>query len=107
VILEEIAMYLDDPGHRVYERLMEVHFGNHPLSMSVLGSAESIKKLERDQMADYFNGAMARATWCCRPPGNLDFDEIVNWRKNIAANWPHVDAPRNQPEPFYTIAESI
>src|ERR1044072_6080037 len=39
VILEEIAMYLDDPGHRLYERLMEQHFGNHPLSMSVLGSA--------------------------------------------------------------------
>ena len=54
VILEEIAMYLDDPGHRLYEKLMEAHFGNHPLRMSVLGSAESIQKLERDQMADYF-----------------------------------------------------
>src|SRR5207253_5648332 len=49
VILEEIAMYLDDPGHRLYEKLMEVHFGNHPLSMSILGSAESIQTLERDQ----------------------------------------------------------
>src|SRR5207253_305814 len=26
VILEEIAMYLDDPGHRLYEKLMETHF---------------------------------------------------------------------------------
>src|SRR5512147_1339069 len=42
VILEEIAMYLDDPGHRLYEKLMDVHFGEHPLSMSVLGSADSI-----------------------------------------------------------------
>ena len=41
VILEEIAMYLDDPGHRLYERLMEAHFANHPLAMSVLGSADS------------------------------------------------------------------
>src|SRR4030095_16441277 len=56
VILEEIAMYLDDPGHRVYEKLMDVHFGNHPLSMSVLGSAASIHKLERDQMERYFRG---------------------------------------------------
>jgi predicted Zn-dependent peptidase len=40
VILEEIAMYLDDPGHRLYEKLMEAHFGNHPLSMSILGRAE-------------------------------------------------------------------
>ena len=47
-------MYLDDPGHRLYEKLMESHFGNHPLSMSILGSAESIQKLERDQMARYF-----------------------------------------------------
>src|SRR3954447_13035470 len=54
VILEEIAMYLDEPGHRLYERLMEAHFGNHPLSMSVLGSAESIQQLKRDQMAEYF-----------------------------------------------------
>src|SRR3712207_5721583 len=38
VILEEIAMYLDDPGHRLYEELMESHFANHPLSMSILGS---------------------------------------------------------------------
>src|SRR3982750_4892422 len=28
VILEEIAMYLDDPGHRLYERVMETHFGH-------------------------------------------------------------------------------
>src|SRR5687768_17705260 len=37
VILEEIAMYLDDPGHRLYEVAMAEHFGTHPLSMSVLG----------------------------------------------------------------------
>ena len=54
MILEEIAMYLDDPGHRLYERLMEAHFANHPLSMSILGSAESIQKLKRDEMAGYF-----------------------------------------------------
>ena len=49
VILEEIAMYLDDPGHRLYEKLMDVHFGKHPLSMSILGSPDSIQKLQRDQ----------------------------------------------------------
>ena len=32
---------------RLYERLMEQHFGNHPLSMSVLGSADSVGRLER------------------------------------------------------------
>src|SRR3954453_19758588 len=54
VILEEIAMYLDDPGHRLYEKLMEEHFQHHPLAMSVLGTADSITKLKRDEMANYF-----------------------------------------------------
>ena len=52
VILEEIAMYLDDPGHRLYETLMETHFAGHPLSQSVLGSQASITALKRDQMAE-------------------------------------------------------
>src|SRR5882762_6189314 len=52
VILEEIAMYLDDPGHRLYEELMESHFGNHPLSRSVLGPADTIRNLKRPQMAE-------------------------------------------------------
>src|SRR2546430_11123884 len=55
VILEEIAMYLDDPGHRLYEQAMAEHFGNHPLSLSVLGSPGSIMKLTRNQMATYFS----------------------------------------------------
>ncbi|HMB96111.1 MAG TPA: pitrilysin family protein, partial [Tepidisphaeraceae bacterium] len=49
VILEEIAMYLDDPGHRLWEKLMATHFGNHPLSQSILGPASSIQNLHRDQ----------------------------------------------------------
>src|SRR5438552_8452408 len=77
VILEEIAMYLDDPGHRLYEKLMEAHFGNHPLSMSILGSAESIQKLERDQMARYFKQRYGPGNMVLAATGRLDFEEIV------------------------------
>src|SRR5438876_10102921 len=77
VILEEIAMYLDDPGHRLYEKLMEIHFANHPLALSVLGSAESIKKLERDQMADYFKSRYGPGNMILAVTGQLDFDQIV------------------------------
>jgi predicted Zn-dependent peptidase len=101
VILEEIAMYLDDPGHRVYEKLMEVHFGNHPLSMSILGSAESIQKLERDQMAGYFSRRYGPGNMVLAVTGRLDFDEIVKLAEKYMGRWPRVDAPRQQPEPMY------
>src|SRR6185436_7109712 len=77
VILEEIAMYLDDPGHRLYERLMEIHFGNHPLSLSVLGTTDSITKLQRDQMANYFAKRYGPRNMVLSVTGRLDFDEVV------------------------------
>ncbi len=101
VILEEIAMYLDDPGHRIYERLMEAHFGNHPLSMSVLGPAETIRNLQRDQMADYFKRRYGPGNMVLSTTGRLDFDEVVSLAEKYMGDWPHVDAPRVQPEPLY------
>ena len=94
-------MYLDDPGHRVYEKLMEVHFGNHPLSMSILGSAESIQKLERDQMADYFKSRYGPGNMVLAATGKVESDEIIRLAEKYCGSWPHVDAPRHQPDPLY------
>lgn len=101
VILEEIAMYLDDPGHRLYEKLMEDHFGKHPLSMSVLGSADSIKALQRDQMADYFKHRYGPGNMVLSMTGRMDFDEVVKLAEKYMGDWPTVDAPRAQPRPTY------
>ncbi len=101
VILEEIAMYLDDPGHRLYERLMESHFGNHPLAMSILGSPESIRKLQRDEMAEYFQSRYGPGNMVFSATGDFAFEDIVKLAERYCGAWPHVDAPRHQPEPLY------
>ena len=101
VILEEIAMYLDDPGHRLYEKLMDLHFGNHPLSMSILGSPESIQKLQRDQMESYFNGRYGPGNMVLAATGKLEINEIVGLAQEYCGRWPHIDAPRKQPDPMY------
>src|SRR5271155_5499796 len=54
VILEEIGMYEDQPGYSAYDNGRKLHFGDHKLGNSVLGSVESISALSRDQMAAYF-----------------------------------------------------
>ena len=101
VILEEIAMYLDDPGHRLYEKLMDAHFGNHPLSMSILGSAESIQNLKRDQMERYFRSRYGPRNMVLAATGRLEFDEIVRLAEKYCGAWAPVDAPRKQPPPMY------
>jgi len=102
VILEEIAMYLDDPGHRVYEKLMEVHFGKHPLGASILGSAESITALKRDQMADYFTARYGPKNMVLSVTGLLDFDQVVEWARKYMGSWEPVNARRDHSEPRVT-----
>jgi predicted Zn-dependent peptidase len=101
VILEEIAMYLDDPGHRLYEDLMESHFGPHPLSMSVLGTSASIEKLQQPQMAEYFARRYGPGNMVLVATGKLDFDEIVKLAEKYMGKWPRVNAPRQQPAPLH------
>lgn len=101
VILEEIAMYLDDPGHRLWEKLMATHFGNHPLSQSILGPADAIKNLERDQMAEYFNRRYGPRNMVLAVTGKMDFQQVVKWVEKYCGDWAPVDAPRQQADPLY------
>lgn len=94
VILEEIAMYLDDPNHRLYERLMEEHFHGHPLSASILGSAQSITELPRDRMAGYFKSRYGPGNMVLAATGKLEFDRIVGMAEELMGSWETVKAPR-------------
>ena len=47
VILEEIAMYKDNPFWVLYEASIEKHFGAHPLAHRVLGTEATITALQR------------------------------------------------------------
>jgi len=101
VILEEIAMYLDDPGHRLYEKLMEAHFANHPLSLSVLGSSESITRLQRDQMANYFASRYGPGNLVLAVTGQVDIDHVVELAQKYMGDWPHVEVKRSDVAPLY------
>jgi len=80
---------------------MELHFGNHPLSQSVLGPAESIRNLKRDQMANYFQQRYGPGNMVLSVTGCMDFDEVVKLVERYMGSWPYVNASRNQPPPFY------
>jgi len=99
VILEEIAMYLDDPGHVLYEDLMHRHFGNHPMGMSILGSADSIKKLTRDEMAAYFEQRYGPGNTVLAVTGRFDFDHVVAMAQKYCGHWKPMKAPRETTQP--------
>ena len=53
VVLEEIAMYEDDPQDRVFDVLGAAIFGSHPLGRAVIGTAEVVGTATREQLAGF------------------------------------------------------
>ena len=101
VILEEIAMYLDDPNHRIYEALMQAHFRDHPLSRSVLGSIASVSNLKRDEMADYFSRHYGPGNMVLCATGRLDFKELTALAEEFCGGWGKARFNRSSTQPAY------
>jgi predicted Zn-dependent peptidase len=99
VILEEIAMYLDEPGQRVYERVMAEHFGSHPLGMSIIGTAEIITALKREQMEQYFRSRYGPGNMVLSVTGRLDPAEVIALAEKYFGHWQRVGAVRDYRAP--------
>ncbi len=97
VILEEIALYLDRPGHVLYEAIMQDHFRRHPLAHSVLGTRESITALTRDQMQTYFDARYGPGNMVLAVAGKIDFDELWRLAEQTCGQWKHLDVRRQYP----------
>lgn len=47
VIIDEIYSYQDTPFEQIYDDFEEIVFKNHPLSMNILGTTNSVQKISR------------------------------------------------------------
>lgn len=99
VILEEIAMYRDNPFWVLYEAAIEKHYGSHPMSHRVLGTDATITALTRDQMKDYFDTRYSADNTVVALGGKLDFDACVAQIERLCGFWPKTGAARNPERP--------
>ncbi len=53
VILEEISSYKDSPSELIFDDFDELLFAGHSLSMPILGTPKSIKKIDRDALINF------------------------------------------------------
>ncbi len=101
VILEEIAMYEDQPFWVLYEQAMEAYYRAHPLSHRVLGTRDTIRAMTRDQMQVYFDDRYSADNTTVALAGRLDFEEAVAQIGSLCSAWPTTDTARRFPEPDY------
>lgn len=87
VILEEIAMYKDNPFWVLYEETIARRYGRHPLAHRVLGTTETVGSLARDQMQAYFDSRYSADNTVIALAGRLDFDACVAHVERLCGAW--------------------
>jgi predicted Zn-dependent peptidase len=87
VVLEEIAMYEDEPQDKVHDVLDRAVFGGHPLGRRVLGEAEVISSIPVPEIDAYHRSRYTGANIVVAAAGNLDHEGIVELARR------HVEPP--------------
>ena len=77
VVLEEIAMYEDQPQELVHDLIAEAVFGSHALGRPVIGTAEVISSVSRRAISAYHRSMYVPGNVVVAAAGNLDHNELL------------------------------
>jgi predicted Zn-dependent peptidase len=77
VILEEIAMYEDDPQEKVFDVFGEAVFGDDPLGRAIIGRASVIADTPADDIRSFHQGRYVPSNVVIAAAGAVVHDELV------------------------------
>jgi predicted Zn-dependent peptidase len=88
VILEEIAMYEDDPQEKVFDVFGEAVFGSDPLGRAIIGRAEVIAQTPVEEIARFHGSRYSPGNVVIAAAGAVDHDELVSLAAERVAGLP-------------------
>lgn len=101
VILEEIAMYEDDPQDKVFDILGEAVFGDHPLGRSVIGHADVVANTPVERIAAFHAERYVPGNVVIAAAGSVDHDQLVELAAaRTPASGAKAPAPLGAPDPL-------
>lgn len=77
VVLEEIKMDADSPDYLVHEIFSANFWKDHPLGRPILGTRETVKALNREQIEQYYREVYTPENLLVTAAGNLDHDRLA------------------------------
>jgi predicted Zn-dependent peptidase len=77
IVLEEIAMYEDDPQDKVFDVLGEAVFGSHPLGRAIIGRADVVAGTPAEGLRTLHDVRYVPRNIVVAAAGSLDHDELV------------------------------
>lgn len=82
VILQEMAMYLDNPDDSLQDEFESVIYGKHPMGMNILGRTETVSTFSRRDFKEFFKQRLdtKRIAFSC--VGNLPPSQVEKAFRN-------------------------
>lgn len=77
IVLEELAMYEDDPQDMVFDLLGEATFGDHPLGRPVIGTRETVTAAGADALRAFHSARYLPGDLVVAAAGSLEHEAIV------------------------------
>jgi predicted Zn-dependent peptidase len=85
VVIEEIAMYEDEPSDKVHDVLSGAIFGDHPLGRPIIGTADVISSVPVPTISEWHDHRYTGANIVIAAAGNLEHDAVVEMVSNSVA----------------------
>ena len=98
VVIEEIAMYEDEPQDKVHDVLAEAIFGDHPLGRPIIGRADVVSSVPVPEIAAWHDGRYVPANMVVAAAGNLEHDRIVELVESAVGGARPTPAPAPSPD---------
>jgi predicted Zn-dependent peptidase len=102
VVIEEIAMYEDEPSDKVHDVLSEAIFGDHPLGRPIIGRADVISNVPVPEIAAYHDSRYIGRNVVIAAAGNLEHDRVVELVQAACDSAPDGTPERPAPAPDAT-----
>ncbi len=87
VVLEEIAMYADDPISRAFDELRRRAWNGHPLGHLVLGTPQTVAGLTAQRLKGDFAARYGARNIVLAACGNFDWDELTSLAGRLTKGW--------------------
>ncbi len=87
VILEELAMYRDDPSSVLFDAAQASFYQSHPLGRSVLGTQASLEQIDSGVLKSYLHDWYAPNRLTIVACGRVDWDALVAEGSKLTADW--------------------
>jgi predicted Zn-dependent peptidase len=107
VILDEIAMYNDNPEEKLQDEFDEVVFGTHPLGKNILGTVETLRTFHKQEFLEFLHHNLSSERIVFSAVGSYPFQKVLGTVKKYLNGIPSFRKSRKRGKPDFFYGQRI